>query len=174
MSNPAIQNNVNDIKNNVVNIWNILFVFNEISLEFYSTSWSNIYIFLSYFLSRLWHFFFIGSHTHIHFLEMKYYFSFILTRGEIRFKLFIHYKTFKKKKKRNRISSKNRIIFFHSTKPLWPFIWLDEKYYLSLRISNTENATKKTYPFEIENFIDVIPRRIFRTKKYRNISQKRF
>lgn len=81
---------------------------------------------------------------------------------------------FQKKKNRNRISSKNRIIFFHSTKPLWPFIWLDEKYYLSLRISNTENATKKTYPFEIENFIDVIPRRIFRTKKYRNISQKRF
>lgn len=61
-----------------------------------------IYIFLSYFLSRLWHFFFIGSHTHIHFLEMKYYFSFILTRGEIRFKLFIHYKTFKKKQKQNK------------------------------------------------------------------------
>lgn len=39
------------------------------------------------------------AHTHIHFLEIKYYLSFILTRGEIRFKLFIHYKTFKKKKK---------------------------------------------------------------------------
>lgn len=99
MSNPAIQNNVNDIKNNVVNIWNILFVFNEISLEFYSTSWSNIYI---YSFHIFYHAYDISSslaHTHIHFLEIKYYLSFILTRGEIRFKLFIHYKTFKKKKK---------------------------------------------------------------------------
>lgn len=31
MSNPAIQNNANDIKNSIVNIWNILYVFKYLS-----------------------------------------------------------------------------------------------------------------------------------------------
>lgn len=94
MSNPAIQNNANDIKNSIVNIWNILYVFKYLSNFIPHLDQIYIYIFLSYFLSR--HFFFIGSHTR--FLEIKYYFSLILTRGKNSFQI-IYPLQFQKKKK---------------------------------------------------------------------------
>ena len=67
-------------------IYEIYYTFSNISriLSHILIKYIHIYIFLySYFLSR--HFFFIGSH--IRFLEIKYYFSLILTRGKDSFQV---------------------------------------------------------------------------------------
>lgn len=118
MSNPAIQNNVNDIKNSIVNIYEIHYTFSTKYLSNFISHLDQIYIYI-YSFHIFYHAYdisssFVHKHTHTHLLKIKYYFSFILTRGKGSFPSYLSITRISKRKKRqrNRISSKN--IFFHS------------------------------------------------------------
>lgn len=114
MSNPAIQNNVNDIKNSIVNIYEIHYTFSTKYLSNFISHLDQIYSFHIFYHAYDISSSFVHKHTHTHFLKIKYYFSFILTRGEGSFPSYLSITRISKRKKRqrNRISSKN--IFFHS------------------------------------------------------------
>lgn len=118
MSNPAIQNNVNDIKNSIVNIYEIHYTFSTKYLSNFISHLDQIYIYIyipfifSITLTTFLPHSFTNTHTHL--LKIKYYFSFILTREKGSFPSYLSITRISKRKKRqrNRISSKN--IFFHS------------------------------------------------------------
>lgn len=112
MSNPAIQNNANDIKNSIVNIWNILYVFKYLSNFIPHLDQIYTYIYIPLFIFSITTF-------------LLHWLTHTLPRNKILF--FLHpdmrrviylLQEFQKKKNKNRISSKSKIIFSHLTKPL--------------------------------------------------------
>lgn len=111
---------------------------------------------------------FVHKHTHTPPKNKILFFLHPDTRKGFVSKLFIHYKNFKKKKKTKKQNKFEKHFFSLDL--------LSEEYYLTLEnFQQMKMLLKKKCPFEVKNFIDAIPRTIFRKQQmYKYISQKRF
>lgn len=128
MSNPAIQNNVNDIKNSIVNIYQIHYTFSTKYLSNFISHLDQIYIYI-YSFHIFYHAYdisssFVHKHTHTPPKNKILFFLHPDTRKGFISKLFIHYKNFKKKKKTKKQNKFEKHFFSLDL--------LSEEYYLTL------------------------------------------
>lgn len=128
MSNPAIQNNVNDIKNSIVNIYEIHYTFSTKYLSNFISHLDQIYIYI-YSFHIFYHAYdisssFVHKHTHTPPKNKILFFLHPDTRKGFVSKLFIHYKNFKKKKKTKKQNKFEKHFFSLDL--------LSEEYYLTL------------------------------------------
>lgn len=124
MSNPAIQNNVNDIKNSIVNIYEIHYTFSTKYLSNFISHLDQIYSFHIFYHAYDISSSFVHKHTHTLPKNKILFFLHPDTRRGFVSKLFIHYKNFKKKKKTKKQNKFEKHFFSLDL--------LSEEYYLIL------------------------------------------